>query len=173
MVGFSHGRDHQNTRARTTGKPIVQTTFLRAGARLPPVFLSKRPLLIYYFLCQAHIMTFFSASDRPNSSCSHTLPYSVYFTDVRRRAKFSLRSSPFACVSCPFLIPANAFLVRRGPFIQSGGKFFACTKLGTDSTGQSRPLVVRLLFAGHAFCSELVRSSSCTCQFASVDVRWT
>ena len=83
----------------------------------------------------------------------HTLPNSI-----NGRPTESKIVNPFVCVSCPFLVRRMRSLSGEVRSIRR--KFCACTKLGTDSTG-------------HAFCSELVRSSSCTCQFASVDVRWT
>ena len=39
-------------------------------------------------------------------------PYRIALTDVRRRTKFSIRSSPSACFSCPFLIRRCPFLIR-------------------------------------------------------------
>lgn len=53
--------------------------------------------------------------------------------------------------------------------IQSTRKFCVCTKVRIDSNEQRH----LLLCAGYTFCLELMQFSSCTCQFASVDVRWT
>ena len=40
-------------------------------------------------------------------------PYRKALSDVRRRTKFSIRSSASACVSCPFFIRRCPFLIRR------------------------------------------------------------
>ena len=80
--------------------------------------------------------------------------------------------NPFGSVRMRFLsvsCPVNAFLQLpcQAMSVLSRGKFCSCSKLGTDTTGQRHPLVVRLLCAEHAFWPALKRFLSCTSPFAS------
>ena len=109
-------------------------------------------------------------------SLSHTLPYSV--NEVRRRSKFSIRSSPSTCVSCPLFIRRSPFLIRRmrslSGEVRSVRRKVLCmlkTWNGLHRTKASAGCTVAMRW--HAFCSELVCSLSRTCPFTSVDVQWT
>ena len=98
-------------------------------------------------------------------SLSQTLPYSV--NDVRRRSKFSIRSSPSTCVSCPLFIRRSPFLIRRmrslSGEVRSVRRKVLCmlqTWNGLHRTKASAGCTVAMRW--HAFCSELVCSLSCT-----------
>ena len=98
-------------------------------------------------------------------------PCRIALTNVRQRAKFSLRSSPFTCISCPFLVRQMRSLSGE---VRSIRRKVLCMHKTWNGLYRAKPSAgCTFVVRWHAFCSELVRSSSCTCQFASVDVRWT
>ena len=95
------------------------------------------------------------------SQCVHTVFHIVFH--IVGHCVLSSRDCP-----CPSGRAVSGDCVPcQAIFVLSGEKFCACSKLGTDTTGQRHPLVVRLLCAEHAFWSELKHSLSCTCPFAS------
>ena len=109
----------------------------------------------YFFLRRTFKSSFFSELLK---GC-HTL-LDIALTDVRRRTKFSIRSSPSAWVSYPFLI-------QRKPSLSGEVRSIRRKDMCMHKT--SNRLHWKKTFAGwtvamrwHAFCSELVCSLSCT-----------
>ena len=95
-------------------------------------------------------------------------PYRILLTDVRRRTKFSIRSSPSACFSCPFLIRRCPFLIRRMRSLLDEvrsirQKVLCMHKTGNGFHRKKAPAGCTVALRWHAFSSELVRSMSCTC----------
>lgn len=95
----------------------------------------------------------------------------IALTDVGRRAKFSIPSSPFTGVSCLFLVQRMRSLsceVRSIP-----RKVVGMTKTcnGLHRVKVSAGCTAVVCWACTLFGTR--RSSSCTCKFASVDFWWT
>ena len=110
----------------------------------------------------------FSLNTKINSLINGTVkPYRIALTDVQRKTEFSIRSSPFACVSCRFSFGVCASCQAK--CVQSGKKFWTCTKIRTDTTGQRHQLDVRYLCTGMRFvrnsCGLFVTRAfiSCSC----------
>ena len=101
-------------------------------------------------------------------------PHWIALTDVRRRTKFSIRSSPSVCVSCPFFIRRCPFLIWRMcsllSELRSNRRKVVCMFKTWNGLHQKKaPAGCTVAMRWHAFCSGLVRSLSCTCP---VRIRW-
>ena len=105
-------------------------------------------------------------------SLSHTLPYSV--NDIRRRSKFSIRSSPSTCVSCLLFTRRSPFLTRRmrslsGEVCSIRRKVLCMLKTWNRLHRTKASTGCMVAMRWHVFCSGLMCSLSCTCP---VHIRW-